>query len=149
MSRLPYDPGPLPTLPAPAAGEAIEIAVDGYPPFKDVKQSIRNRKHPCHDDFKKLRIAAIKAMAGRAWYFGPVGLDLVLYAPALPPKRTVLDYVGGVMDTLDGSSGCSFTFLPVVYEDDCQIAIGNMRFVESSSVHYTLKLAFLAERPAN
>jgi hypothetical protein len=149
MTVLPYDPGPLPTLPAPAQGEVLELAVDGYPPFKDVKQSIRNRKHPCHADFKTLRNAAIKAMAGRAWYFGPVGLDLTLYAPSLPRNRNLLDYVGGVMDTLDGSSGCTFTFLPVVYEDDCQVALGNMQLIESKDVRYTLKITFLGERPAN
>ena len=149
MSVLPYDPGPLPTLPAPAPGESLDLVIDGYPPFKDVKQSIRNRKHPRHGDFKTLRDAAIKAMAGRAWYFGPVGLDLALYAPSLPPNRSLLDYVGGVMDTLDGSSGCTFTFLPIVYEDDCQVALGNMRFFESQTVHYSLKVTFLAERPAN
>src|SRR6476620_599631 len=116
MTVLPYDPGRLPRLPAPAAGEVLKIAVEGYPPYKDINQSIRNRNHPHHADFKALRNAAYTAMAGRAWTFGPVGLDLTVYAPGLPPRCSLLDYMGGVMDTLDGSSGYTFTFLPIMYE---------------------------------
>ncbi|HEX6372490.1 MAG TPA: hypothetical protein VF006_26455 [Longimicrobium sp.] len=122
MTVLPYDPGQLPTRPAPAAGEVLEIAVEGYPPYKDIRQSIRNRRT-----------------------FGPVGLDLTIYAPQLAPGYTLVDYLGGVMDTLDGSSGYTFTFLPIVYEDDCQVVISNMRFVHSESVRYTLRVTFLVE----
>jgi hypothetical protein len=141
---LPYDPGVLPTLPAPAVGESLEISLDGYPPFKSIGQSIRNRSHPSHSTFIALRNAAIRAMAGRAWYFGPVSLDVTLYAPSLPVNRTLLDYVGGIMDTLDGSSGCTFTFLPIVYEDDCQVATGNMQMVQDHVVRYTIRITFLA-----
>jgi hypothetical protein len=92
-----------------------------------------------------LRHAANKAMAGKAWTFGPVGLDLTICAPQLAPGYTLVDYLGGVMDTLDGSSGYTFTFLPIVYEDDCQVVISNTRFVQSESVHYTLRVTFLTK----
>jgi hypothetical protein len=143
MTILPYDPGQLPTRPAPAEGEVIEIAVEGYPPYKDIKQSIRNRDHPYHADFKALRTAAYKAMSDRAWTFGPVRIDLAIYAPSLPLGRSIVDYLSGVMDTLNGSSGDTFTFLPIVYEDDCQVTVSNMQFVESESAHYTLAVTFL------
>lgn len=62
MTRLlPYDPGPLPTLPAPKRGEFIEFQVSGLPPFKDTSSSIRNPKHRCYDRFAALRTAAANA----------------------------------------------------------------------------------------
>lgn len=146
MTVLPYDPGQLPTRPAPAAGEVLNISVEGFPPYKDNRKSIRNRNHPRHGDFKALRNAASKAMEGRAWTFGPVRLDLTVYAPSLPPGASLLDYLGGVMDTLDGSSGDTFTFLPIVYEDDCQVVTSTMRVVESEPVRYTVGVTFLAEQ---
>jgi len=78
MNILPYDPGVLPSLPAPSAGERIAFRVDGLPPYKDVSQSIRNVTHPRYASFVALRNAAIASMNGRAWYFGPIKLDLTL-----------------------------------------------------------------------
>lgn len=70
------DPGVLPKLPAPNPGERIVIEVEGEPPHKDRHFSIRNPKHPKYGLFLKLRQEAIKAMAGRKWYDGPVRLIL-------------------------------------------------------------------------
>ncbi len=138
---LPYNPGRLPTAPSPVAGETIELELDGYPPWKDTHFSIRNVMHRHHDRFVALRAAATEAMRGRAWYRGDVGLHLELRAPEMEAGRSLLDYVGGVMDTLDGSHGPSFTYLPVVYEDDYQAQI-SYRFVEAASKHYRLRLEF-------
>ena len=110
MSFLPYDPGVLPAAPAPAKGERLVIEVAGLPPYKEIRRSIRNTTHPRYDSFVALRTAAAQAMAGRAWYFEAIGLDLTLYAPRLHDGCSVSDYLSGIMDTLDGSSGPTFTY---------------------------------------
>lgn len=146
MKRSDYDPGPLPSRPSPSPGETLRIRVDGYPPDKDVHFSIRNPRHPRHERFKHLRAAAIAVMAGRRWYDGPVRLDFTLYAPSL--DRRLLDYADGIQDTLDGSHGCHFTYLPIVYEDDCQVCIAEDRFVASQETYYVVEVGFLSNQVA-
>ena len=137
------DPGPLPTLPHPRPGEVIEITGDGYPPKKDLSFSIRNVRHGKYQAFLDLRRKAIEAMDGRAWYDGPVDLAFTLYGPSFTPYYEVIRYAGGVMDTLDGSHGPTFTYLPVVYQDDCQVVSASGRYVESSETRYKIKITFL------
>ena len=139
---LPYDPGSIPTLPAPAAGEVIHIEVEGLPPIKDVRQSIRNAKHPLHERFKQLRKDATKAMAGRAWSFGPVQLNLTVRSPKSSREHDLNAYLGGVMDTLDGSSGFSFTYLPIVFEDDSQVHGSQTRWEDAASSSYVIQITF-------
>ncbi len=140
---LPYHPGVIPSSPPPSVGEAISLRLDGLPPYKDEHFSIRNIRHKIHSRFTALRQAAIEAMSGRAPYRRAVGLDLVMHAPKFEKNRTLLDYMGGIMDTLDGSHGYTFTYLPVVYEDDCQVADGRSRFHPSTSEFYELIIRFL------
>jgi hypothetical protein len=111
---LPYKPGVLPSSLAPNAGAMISFHVEGLPPYKDEHFSIRNTRHKIMLRFRDLRQAAIEAMAGRAPYRGAVGLDFVMHAPELEKNRSLADYLGGIMDTLDGSHGVEFTYLPVV-----------------------------------
>ena len=115
---LPYDPGSLPTRPAPLPGEMLVLEVSGLPPHKDRSRSIRNPTHPRYQSFVDLRRAAAREMNGRAWFRGPVGLTLEIRSHASELEYSVIDYVGGIMDTLDGSHGRMFTYLPIVYEDD-------------------------------
>ena len=139
------NPGPLPTSPAPQPGDVVEITVDGEPPSKDVHLSIRNTKHPRYQSFSTLRCKAIEAMQGRKWYDGPVEVEFTLYAP-VSPQKDIWDleaYFGGIADTLDGSHGFTFTYLPVVYQDDHQIKSAVMKIVDSSETKYTLKITFL------
>jgi hypothetical protein len=143
VSFLPYDPGNLPTKPAPRRGESLSIEVQGLPPYKDLSRSIRNVKHPRYGSFVALRRAATEAMDGRAWYFGPISLDLLLLAPALHKGRRPNDYAGGVSDTVDGSSGFTFTYLPIVFEDDCQIVHLRATFRRARKTRYRLKVKFL------
>ena len=143
MEVLPYAPGVLPTLPAPTVGERISIRVDGLPPYKDVSHSIRNVTHPRYESFIALRGAATAAMKSRAWYFGPIRLDLTIYAPSLHPRRALTDYMAGVMDTLGGSSGFTFTYLPIVFEDDCQVCAGASSFAESDDEYYEIQIEFM------
>jgi hypothetical protein len=140
---LPYNPGVLPSWHAPSAGDSLELEVPGLPPYKDEHFSIRNPQHPRYEAFVALRDAATTAMNGRAWYFGPVELDLVVFAPELHNNRRILDYVAGVEDTIDGSSGCHFTYLPIVFEDDCQVVKGCTRYIPWDETKYVLRVTFL------
>lgn len=119
----------------------MRIEVEGYPAPKDVHFSIRNPRHRDHARFRRLREEATKVMAGRRWYDGPVRMEFTLYAPKL--DKRLLDYVAGVEDTLDGSHGCEFTYLPIVYQDDCQICSIEYRFVEAEEVRYVVEVVFL------
>ena len=140
---LPYNPGDLPTKPSPQAGEFIKIDIDGFPPNKDTKFSIRNREHKNHKNFENLRQESINSMRGRAWTFNAVSISVIIYHSDdnLPEKLN--SYLGGIMDTLGGSSGDSFTYLPIFYEDDKQVIEGNIKSVKSKSTSYQLSVGFL------
>jgi hypothetical protein len=142
VSLLPYDPGVLPTRPAPMAGERVSLNLPGLPPVKDTRQSIRNRTHPLHDRFLALRQIATEAMAGRAWTFRPVELQLVIRSPEHSGAEMHNIFLGGVMDTLDGSSGYTFTFLPIVYEDDHQVTTVTTSWEQSEVENYSLVVVF-------
>ncbi len=144
---LPYDPGPLPTEAPPHPGENLELTVPGWPPWKDAHFSIRNPRHRHYQRFVELRRQAIKAMRGRAWYRGPVGMALELRALEFEPGRSLFDYVSGIQDTLDGAHGSEFTYLPVAYEDDCQIVTCEARLVPADRPSYTLRICFMAGGP--
>ena len=143
LPLLPYDPGPLPRRPAPKAGERLELAIDGWPPWKDEHFSIRNVRSPQFLAFVALRQAAIQQMDRRAWYLGPVSATLVLWGPAAHPRKRIDRYAGGVMDTLDGGHGQTFTYLPIVFEDDHQIVSWDTRFRPSPTPRYRLTFEFL------
>ncbi len=80
-------------------------------------------------------------MGGRGWYGGPIEIDFTLYAPML--NKALVGYLGGIFDTLDGSHGFTFTYLPVVYQDDCQIVSSNSRYLQCHETKYSLKISFL------
>ena len=140
---LPYDPGTLPTRASPNKGEKLVLIIEGLPPAKRPGVSLRNPKHPRYQAFVDLRKAAAKAMRGRAWYFGPIGLDLVVYNNENKDRWALNEFLGGIMDTLDGSSGVNFTYLPIVYEDDCQVSEAKFEYVESKNSRYSLTVRFL------
>ena len=108
---LPYNPGALPSSPSPVAGEGVSLIVEGLPPYKDVNSSIRNPKHKYHSRFTILRQAAIDQMGGRAPYRGAVRIDFAMHAPQLEKNRYLVDYQGGIADTLDGSRW-RYVYLP-------------------------------------
>jgi hypothetical protein len=141
-NTLPYNPGLIPTNPAPLKGESLVLEIDGLPPIKTIRQSIRNQSHQHHHSFLTLRKAATDAMAGRAWYFGAVGLDLTVFSPRSLDRWSLNDYLGGIMDTLDGSSGRTFTYLPIVFQDDCQICEAHSKWREGSRDSYRLAIIF-------
>ncbi len=55
---------------------------------------------------------------------------------------TLNDYLGGIMDTLDGSSGYTFTYLPIAFEDDAQVTDCTMNWERASGTGYSLKIVF-------
>jgi len=140
---LGYDPGRVPTRPSPNKGETITIAVKGLPPYKDQHFSIRNKRHKAHDRFRLLRKAAFSMMAGRACYPGPMKMEIDIHAPPDVLDKTLSDYLSGTADTLDGSAGPSFTFLPIVYQDDCQLAALSTQLIEDDTTRYTVRCTFL------
>lgn len=142
---LSYDPGILPTEPPPKPGDTLYMAIEGLPPYKDTHASIRNPRHKIHVRFAALRRSAIAAMAGRARYPGAIRLDFEMRALGFEANRSLVDYTGGIMDTLDGSHGLSFTYLPIVYEDDCQVCSGMSQLVRDESESYTLCVTFLPD----
>jgi len=70
-------------------------------------------------------------------------MDFVMHAPQFERKKTLTDYMDGIMDTLDGSHGVEFTYLPIVYEDDCQVCDGRSRFQLDSEIFYEVTIRFL------
>ena len=136
------DPGKLPHKPQPRPHSKIKTRISGYPPYKDVHFSIRNQKHRHNDRFVRLRHAITLKMKGRKWYDGPVEINLLVYGPHLEEGKDLIAYVGGVMDSLDGSHGLSFTYLPIAYQDDCQVYSGYNRFITSPNIFYELEIIF-------
>ena len=143
MKNLPYDPGVLPIRPSPKAGDSILINVSGYPPYKDEHFSMRNPRHPNYKAFIRLRKAAISDMKGRAWYFGAIEMNVTMSAPSFEKGKVLLDYISGIEDTLDGSSGYEFTYLPIVFEDDCQVFQERCKFVKTKKIAYKVEIKFL------
>jgi hypothetical protein len=135
------DPGPLPTRQSPKVGDRIRIKVLGLPPDKDESFSIRNPRHRRHQRFMDLRRAAITAMAGRKHYLGPIELNLTIYAQHL--DRSIPAYLGGILDALDGSHGFTYTYLPIVYEDDFQIEKTSIKHKAARQESYTVSIKFL------
>jgi hypothetical protein len=142
MFKLVPDPGVLPTKPAPRNGEKVLLRLDGLPPYKELRASIRNPQHRYYSRFVSLRQAAIKAMDGRAWSNGAVTLSLFVHAPNFDKNKTLVDYLGGVFDTLDGSHGYHFTYLPICFQDDCQVSSGRTRFLPSPETFYEIEIQF-------
>jgi hypothetical protein len=132
MEFLPYDPGKLPTAPEPKPGESIKIEVKGLPPYQDYHFSLRNPKHKNYSAFVELRKAATEAMKGRAWYHGFIRMFIDIKTPNREEMTGMLSYVGGIMDTLNGYSGPNFTYLPIVYEDDCQVYRSGWKIIETN-----------------
>src|SRR5687767_7135387 len=106
------DPGTVPTAPAPAPGERFSLNLRVLPPRKERRRSCRNPKHPHYDRFVRLRKAATEAMGERHWFAGPVGLRLVVFCTPRLHWGILNQYMGCIMDTLDGGHGIHFTYLP-------------------------------------
>ena len=82
-------------------------------------------------------------MAGRAPYRGPIHLDFEMHALEYEKNRVLGDYGGGIEDTFDGSHGPGFTYLPIVFEDDCQVAVARSVFRQDEDVFYEIAIEFL------
>lgn len=139
-------PGRLPIKPEPRLKDRITLRVEGLPPYKDFKTSIRNPRSRLHDRFLQLRESATKAMNGRKWSDRAVSLALLIYGPSLENGKNTIEYVGGIMDSLGGSHGQYFTYLPIVYQDDVQVHLLTRHFRKSVKTHYVVRIQFLGDR---
>lgn len=92
-----------------------------------------------------LRRAAIDAMAGRKWYEGDVRLDFIYLNPEHGSLLGAHDYFGGILDTLGGSHGPSFVYLPIVYLDDCQVVESRLRQRVAPTEGYEIEIEFLGD----
>jgi hypothetical protein len=90
-----------------------------------------------------LRRAASEAMDGRRWTDLAISMKVCLFAPCLEKGKTILDYVSGIMDTLDGSHGPHFTYLPIVYQDDCQVSKLESRCTKAKNAYYIVDIHFI------
>jgi len=69
-------------------------------------------------------------------------LDLTIFGATDLDRYSLNDYMGGVMDTLDGSSGQTFTYLPIIYQDDCQVCEIASKWIERPQNSYRLEILF-------
>jgi hypothetical protein len=57
--------------------------------------------------------------------------------------------MSGIMDTLDGAHAPSFTYLPIVYQDDCQVASSHFCFKRAANTFYDVEVVFLDDGQAS
>lgn len=92
-----------------------------------------------------LRRAAIDAMRGRKWYEGAVRVDLLYISPEHGSVGGLDSYIGGILDTMGGSHGPSFIYLPIVYLDDVQVVESAFRRGVASAESYEIEIEFLID----
>lgn len=93
-----------------------------------------------------LRHAAIVAMRGRKWYEGAVSVHVCCFGPKMGGSVWMLwPYIGGILDTLGGSHGFTFVYLPIVYLDDCQVVSCGGICDYDPSDHYEVDVEFLSQ----
>lgn len=82
-------------------------------------------------------------MRGRSWYDGPIALKVVVYSDELDEGKRAYEYLSGVADSLDGSHGTCFTYLPIIYQDDCQMSTCIASQRDSRKPFYEVEVEFL------
>jgi len=81
-------------------------------------------------------------MNGRAWSCGAISLSITANVPKFDKNKKLYDYLGGIMDTLDGSHGEHFTYLPICFQDDCQVISARCEVVDSQETYYEVRIRF-------
>lgn len=81
-------------------------------------------------------------MNGRAWSCGAVTLSFTAHVPNFDKNKKLNDYLGGIMDTLDGSHGEHFTYLPICFQDDCQVISTRCKVISSKDPYYEVTIRF-------
>jgi len=119
----------------------IKFIVEGIPPYKDFSRSIRNYQHPDHDRFLKLRKTAKVAMKNREYHRGPVAIKF--HYIRKEGKRKIWEYLSGILDSLGGSHGFTFHWVPIVFLDDCQIQKIHISQETGKRDRYLLEIIFL------
>ncbi len=68
---------------------------------------------------------------------------MTLFGPSGGDYSSSSEYLGGVLDTLDGSSGVTFTYLPIVFEDDSQVVRIELKWEDHSVCKYLIEVTIL------
>jgi len=81
-------------------------------------------------------------MNGRAWSSGAITLSFTAHASNFDKNKKLNDYLGGIMDKLDGSHGENFTYLPICFQDDCQVTSARCKVMGSQEPYYEVNIRF-------
>ena len=81
-------------------------------------------------------------MNGRAWVSSEVEILLTIRSPKEMSIHSRSEYLGGIMDALDGGSGFTFTYLPIVFEDDSQVSSCRIDWKKSLEASYLIQIVF-------
>ena len=67
-----------------------------------------------------------------------------VHTPRLKPGCMLVHYLGGVMDTLDGSHGTHLTYIPIAYNDDSRVCDGASSFDRCEGEWCSVRIRFVA-----
>lgn len=91
------------------SGNRVTIEVEGDPPAKDGSNSIFKAGHTRGPFVRALLVAARRALEERPDFVpiesGPVGMDVVVYAPPGKVRGDATNYLGGIADVLEQKNG--------------------------------------------
>jgi hypothetical protein len=126
----------------------VKISVDGRPPKKSEAYSLLNEKHP--KAFQVLALLeAVLAVVGPdfAPYTGPVGVEVILWAPDDRDLGDATNYLGGIGDVLQTKNPKRnpMTHLGdlttvAVFADDRQVREVNYRHVIDPRPRYQIRV---------
>lgn len=85
-------------------------------------------------------------MNGRAWSCGTISLSFTAHISDFDKNKKLNDYLAGIMDTLDGSHGERFTYLPICFQDDCQVNSAQCEVVDSQEPYYEVIIRFESKK---
>jgi hypothetical protein len=131
----------------------VSFEVPGFPPAKNEALSMLRAGHSHAPRVRLLLERAQQAAAAQGFAqvsAGPVGLDVVLYAPGGSNLGDATNYLGGIGDvlenkahrgTLDHLDGLGNVWL---YHNDRQVKAVSYRETEADSVSYTVMIRELS-----
>jgi hypothetical protein len=129
-------------------GEEITFMVDGWPPVKNLAKSMLAAEHQHAQRVLALLRAARDAVDGLpqpVFTTRPVGLELILEAPSIPPGDAT-NYLGGIGDVLEAKGHRAVLdhlgdlATVALYENDRQIQEVRYRFERGPSVRYIVRV---------
>jgi hypothetical protein len=129
--------------------EEVIVSVAGFPPAKNEALSMFGASHSHAERVRLLLMAAEQAIAGTAFQplTGPIGLEVVLHAPAGSDPWDATNYLGGIADVLQdkGRVGIPLVHLGhlakvALYPNDRQIREIHYRQEEGQPLGYRVRI---------